>query len=125
VVLNLYFIILRCKNEITGRTNQLPIDDNVSLQFSGATSVATIEKTRYSSGDITLEWWMLNKTANTAVTILKQANNLEIGLTALNEFFFGKTYNSSTCGEVIYSHFAFTYRKSDGYMAIYKNDKIW
>jgi hypothetical protein len=34
------------KIEITGRTNQLPIDDNVSLQFSGATSVATIEKTR-------------------------------------------------------------------------------
>jgi hypothetical protein len=37
---------------------------------------------------ISLEWWMLNKTANTAVTILKQANNLEIGLTALNEIYF-------------------------------------
>jgi hypothetical protein len=32
------------KIEITGRTNQLPIDDNVSLQFSGATSAATIKK---------------------------------------------------------------------------------
>jgi hypothetical protein len=88
------------KIEITGRTNQLPIDDNVSLQFSGATSVATIEKTRYSSGDITLEWWMLNKTANTAVTILKQANNLEIGLTALNRIFFlGKRITVALVGK--------------------------
>jgi hypothetical protein len=40
-----------------------------------------------------MEWWMLNKTANTAVTILKQANNLEIGLTALNEIYFELTEN--------------------------------
>jgi hypothetical protein len=70
---------------------------------------------------------MLNKTANTAVTILKQANNLEIGLTALNEIYFelaGKRITVALVGSDLF-HFAFTYRKSDGYMAIYKNDKFW
>ncbi|MFT5297960.1 MAG: hypothetical protein ACI9YH_004002 [Colwellia sp.] len=114
--------------EISGRTNQLPIDDNVSLQFSGATSFATIEKPDLSTGDITFEWWMLNKTPlNTAVTILKQANNLEIGLTASNKIYFelaGKRVEFAIGVSDLFQHFAFTYRESDGYMAIYQNGEI-
>jgi hypothetical protein len=49
---------------------------------------------------------MLNKTANTAVTILKQANNLEIGLTALNEIYFelaGKRITVALVGSDLFS----------------------
>jgi hypothetical protein len=114
--------------EISGRSNQLPIDDNVSLQFNGAASFVTIEKPDISSGDITFEWWMLNKTPlNTAATILKQANNLEIGLTASNEIYFelaGKRIKAALGVSDLFHHFAFTYREIDGYMGIYQDDKI-
>jgi hypothetical protein len=39
--------------------------------------------------DIT-EWWMLNKTPLTLQWLLKQANNLEIGLTASNLFWISR-----------------------------------
>ncbi|MGA9639149.1 LamG-like jellyroll fold domain-containing protein [Flavobacterium sp.] len=114
--------------EISGRTNQLPIDNNVSLQFSGPTSSATIEKPDVSSGNITFEWWMLNKTPlNTGGTILKQANNLEVGLTATNKIYFvlaGKRIETDLNTSDLFHHYAVTYRANDGYMGIYKDDVI-
>ena len=114
--------------EISGRTNQLPIDNNVSLQFSGATSSAVIEKPNVSSGNITFEWWMLNKTPiNTGATILKQTNNFQVGLTATNKIYFelaGKRIETDLNTSDLFHHYAVTYRASDGYMGIYKDDAI-
>jgi hypothetical protein len=116
------------KIEISGRTNQLLIDNNVSLQFSGATSYAVIEKPDVSSGNITFEWWMLNKTPiNTGATILKQTNNFQVGLTATNKIYFelaGKRIETDLNTSDLFHHYAVTYRASDGYMGIYKDDAI-
>jgi hypothetical protein len=58
---------------------------------------------------------------------LKQANNLEIGLTALNKICFelaGKRVEVALEGSDLFSTLRLLIAKSDGYMAIYKNDKF-
>jgi hypothetical protein len=66
----------------------LPIDDNVSLQFMEQRVLLLSEKPDISSSDIITEWWMLNKTPLNTAGLLKQAKNLEIGLTAFKQNLF-------------------------------------
>jgi hypothetical protein len=45
-----------------GAPINLPIDDNVSLQFSGATVLLLSLKPDIAARSDITEWWMLNKT---------------------------------------------------------------
>ena len=58
--------------EIKGETNQLPINNSVSLYFNGSDNTATIEKPFINTGDFSFEFWMNNQTQNSLATIVNQ-----------------------------------------------------
>jgi len=111
--------------QIKGQTNQLPIDNNVSMHFEGLTNTAVINNPRITTGDLTVEFWMNNSTtANTAV-ILSQEEGLTIRLENGNVFFNigGLTANGSIATDNLFHHYTFNHKNSSGELRIYQDDK--
>ena len=77
---NIFYNKNLSKIEILGETNQLPIDNSVSLYFNGETNSATIEKPRIVSGDFSLEFWMKNETTASSASIFHQNEGINISL---------------------------------------------
>ncbi|SNR71632.1 LamG-like jellyroll fold domain-containing protein [Lutibacter flavus] len=110
--------------EIKGQTNQLPINNSVSLYFEGATNTAVINNPKITSGDLTLEFWMNNSTIAGAADIIKQDGGLNIGLNN-GELFFtlgGVTAQGGIASDGLFHHYTFTHKNSTGEISIYQDD---
>jgi hypothetical protein len=111
--------------EIKGQTNQLPIDNNVSLHFEGLTNTAVINNPKIISGDLTVEFWMNNSTTASNAVVLAQEDGLNIRLENGNVFFNigGLTANGSIATDNLFHHYTFNHKNSSGELRIYQDDK--
>ena len=111
--------------EIKGQTNQLPIDDNVSLHFEGAANTAVINNPKIASGDITFEFWMNNNTTASTATIFSQEEGLSIKLDKGLLFFNigGLIAEGKIATDNLFHHYTFTHKNSTGEVKIYEDDK--
>ncbi len=111
--------------EIKGETNQLPIDNSVSLRFEGANNTATIESPRLVSGDLSVEFWMNNATTASTATIINQQNGLNIRLEN------GDMYvslgdiiaNGTIATDGLFHHYTITHDNASGSLSIYEDDR--
>ncbi|AUP81273.1 LamG-like jellyroll fold domain-containing protein [Flavivirga eckloniae] len=111
--------------EIKGETNQLPIDNSVSLRFEGANNTATIESPRLVSGDLSVEFWMNNATIASTAAIINQQNGLNIRLEN------GDMYvslgdiiaNGTIATDGLFHHYTITHDNASGSLSIYEDDR--
>lgn len=111
--------------EIKGETNQLPIDNSVSLRFEGANNTATIESPRLVSGDLSVEFWMNNATTASTATIINQQNGLNIRLENGNMYasLGDITANGTIATDGLFHHYTITHDNALGSLSIYENDR--
>ncbi len=111
--------------EIKGETNQLPINNNVSLYFEGANNTTVINNPRITTGDFTIEFWMKNSTVAATASILTQNGGLEIGLEN-GELYYslnGLIAKGVLANDGLFHHYTFTHKNSTGEISIYEDDK--
>ncbi|CAM1344888.1 LamG-like jellyroll fold domain-containing protein [Tenacibaculum amylolyticum] len=110
--------------EIKGSTNQLPVDNNVSLYFEGVDNTAVISNPRITSGDLTVEFWMKNATTNSSATILQQEDGMQIALNngELSFTLGGITTSGVIANDGLFHHYTFTHKNNTGEIAIYEED---
>ncbi|WP_298545987.1 LamG-like jellyroll fold domain-containing protein [uncultured Aquimarina sp.] len=111
--------------EIKGETNQLPINNNVSLYFEGADNTAIIENPSIVSGDFTMEFWMNNSTNSSTAKIVDQAGGIQIGLDNGQIYFtIGNiTASGGIVTDNLFHHYTFTHKNSTGEISIYEDDR--
>ncbi|PHQ29925.1 LamG-like jellyroll fold domain-containing protein [Leeuwenhoekiella nanhaiensis] len=112
--------------EIKGKTNQLPIDNAVSVLFAGANNTMTIEKPMILNEDFTMEFWMKNATKATTATIVNQTQGLNISLNN-GEISFtlgGVTASGAIATDGLFHHYTFTFTKATGDLQIYEESRV-
>ena len=112
--------------EIKGATNQLPIDNDVSLYFEGANNTAVISSPSIATGDFTIEFWMNNSTTSSNATIFSQeGGTLEIGITNGELYFTLADLSASgvISNDGLFHHYTLTHNNSTGEINIYEDDK--
>ena len=112
--------------EIKGRTNQLPINNQVSLFFNGADDTATLQNPPIQNGDFSLEFWMRNETAVPDAVIVSQAGGLQIALVNNQlEFLLGDTtIGGAIANDGLFHHYTFTFFEEDGLLRMYEDDTV-
>lgn len=113
--------------EIKGETNQLPIDNNVSVYFDGAANTAIIENPYITSGDFSFEFWMNNNTTNSQATVVHQEDGFSIRLQNNTVVFNFGAYTASgiiASNDGLFHHYSFTYNAESGALSIYQDDKV-
>ena len=110
--------------EIKGATNQLPINNSVSIYFEGATNTVTIDKPRIVTGDFSLEFWMNNATVGNA-TIFAQQDGLNISLVSgdMLATLGGLAAKGAIATDGNFNHYTITYNSDATSLSIYENDK--
>jgi len=110
--------------EIKGATNQLPINNNVSIYFEGANNTVTIDKPRIVTGDFSLEFWMNNATLGDA-TIFAQQDGLNISLVSgeMVATIGGLSAKGAIAADNLFHHYTITYNSDATSLAIYEDDK--
>ncbi|SHG43180.1 Por secretion system C-terminal sorting domain-containing protein [Flavobacterium segetis] len=111
--------------EIKGQTNQLEIDNNVSLRFDGTTNQAVINSPRITSGDLAFEFWMKNSTTSNEATILSQKEGVTIKLLNGSIYFTlgNLTVSGGVANDGLFHHYTFTHKNNSGTLRIYQDDK--
>jgi hypothetical protein len=115
--------------EIKGPTNQLPINNNVSLYFEGVANTMVINNPKITTGDLTLEFWMKMKSSIEVETasIITQESGLRIGLDN-GEIYFTlgdlTTPGATIATDNLFHHYTFTHKNSTGELSIYQDDKV-
>lgn len=112
--------------EIKGETNQLPINNNVSLYFNGSTNTATIESPYIQTGSFSFEFWMNNQTEAGTASIVDQESGINIDLQGSTiSFQFG---DSTVSGEIsidnLFHHYTFIYDSAAGVISIIQDDNV-
>ena len=110
--------------EITGETNQLEIDNNVSLSFNGPSNTVTIENPYIQTGSFSFEFWMNTGNTPNPGTIVAQEGGINIDLVSNGiRFQFGEyTVSKDFTHDDQFHHYTFTYDSADGSMNIYRDD---
>ncbi|MFK5889462.1 MAG: T9SS type A sorting domain-containing protein [Flavobacteriaceae bacterium] len=122
---NIFYNAAVSNIEIKGQTNQLPVNHQVSLHFEGTNNTAVISNPKITTGDLTFEFWMKNKTQSGTASIINQIGGLNIGLVN-NEISYtiaGVTAKGAIANDNLFHHYTFTYKSSTGGIAIYEEDK--
>lgn len=121
---NIFYNTAISKIEILGATNQLPINNNVSLYFEGANNTVTIEKPRIVTGDFSLEFWMNNATVASSATLLSQTNGLNIGLVngQMSATLGGINATGFIATDNLFHHYTITHNNATGSFSIYEDD---
>ncbi|WP_055442805.1 LamG domain-containing protein [Lacinutrix himadriensis] len=112
--------------EITGETNQLPINNNVSLYFDGASNTATIENPRIITGDFSLEFWLKNETISPSATIMSQQNGMDVSLIG-GEIIFtigGSIVSGPINDDGLFHHYSFTHTNASGDLQIIEDATV-
>jgi hypothetical protein len=119
------FYKLASKIEILGVTNQLPIDNSISLYFNGENNSATIEKPRIVSGDFSLEFWMKNETIVSSANIFSQKEGVNISLIngQINAKLGANTAKGIIKNDNLFHHYSVTFENTSGKLHIYEDDK--
>ncbi|SHG51876.1 Por secretion system C-terminal sorting domain-containing protein [Winogradskyella jejuensis] len=110
--------------EIKGRTNQLPINNNVSLFFGSPSNTASIEQPDISNGDFSLEFWMNNQSVGTNATVISQNAGLQVTIDS-NVMSFtlgGETITAGIFADDLFHHYTLTYNSELNTMSIYQDD---
>ena len=109
--------------EITGETNQLEIDNNVSLSFNGPSNTVTIENPYIQTGSFSFEFWMNTGNTPNPGTIVAQEGGINIDLVSNGiRFQFGEyTVSKDFTHDDQFHHYTFTYDSADGSMNIYRD----
>ena len=112
--------------EIKGETNQLPINNNVSLYFNGSTNTATIESPYIQTGDFSFEFWMNNQTEAGTASIVDQERGINIDLQGSTiSFQFGdSTVSGGISSDNLFHHYTFTYDSEAGVISIFEDDRV-
>ncbi|BAO74694.1 LamG-like jellyroll fold domain-containing protein [Winogradskyella sp. PG-2] len=112
--------------EIKGETNQLPINNSVSLYFDGVNNTATIADPRIIAGDFSLEFWLKNETTATSATILSQQNGIDVSLNnGQIEFTIGgSTASAGINTDGLFHHYTFTYNNTSGDIQIIEDSTV-
>ncbi len=112
--------------EIKGKTNQLPIDNAVSVLFSGVNNKMTIEKPMILNEDFTLEFWMNNATTASSATIVDQTQGLNISLSngQISFTLGGITASGTIATDGLFHHYTFTFTKATGDLQIYEEARV-
>ena len=112
--------------EIKGRTNQLLIDNNVSVLYTGVNTTSVIQQPNITTGNFSMEFWMNNQTLASNATIVSQNQGLEIRLEG-NTLFFKLGDNTISAGifnDDLFHHYTFTYNNEIGLMRMYQDDTV-
>jgi hypothetical protein len=114
------------KIEITGATNQLPINNQVSLRFSGQDNTAVISTPYIKTGDFALEFWMNNNTQSANANIITQAQGVNIRLENGELVFeFGQAIaRGFIANDDLFHHYSFSYDAATGALVIYEDDSV-
>lgn len=113
--------------EIKGETNQLPIDNNVSVYFDGVANTAVIENPYITSGDFSFEFWMNNNTPSSQATVVHQEDGFSIRLQSNTLVFTFGAYTASgaiASNDGLFHHYSFTYNAESGALSILQDDKV-
>ena len=110
--------------EITGETNQLEIDNNVSLSFNGPSNTVTIENPYIQTGSFSFQFWMNTGNTSNPGTIVAQEGGINIDLVSSGiRFQFGEyTVSKDFIHDDLFHHYTFTYDSAAGSMNIYRDD---
>jgi hypothetical protein len=112
--------------EIKGETNQLPINNSVSLYFDGAANTATIESPRIIAGDFSLEFWLKNETISSSATIMSQQNGIDVSLNSGQIGFTigGTTVSGPINDDGLFHHYSFSYSNATGDLQIIEDSTV-
>jgi hypothetical protein len=111
--------------EIIGQTNQLPIDNSVSVYFEGTSNTMEIENPRIVTGDFSLQFWMNHSTLGSA-TIINQENgiNLSINNSQLTFSIAGISASGTIFNDDLFHYYTLTYNNSTGELQIFEDDAV-
>lgn len=112
--------------EIKGQTNQLPVNNEVSLRFQGQGNTMVIENPQILNEDLTIEFWMNNATPSPNATIFYQSRGLQIGLESGElAFTLGDTkIKGIISDDGLFHHYTFTHDHRNGDLKIYEETKV-
>ncbi len=112
--------------EIKGETNQLPINNSVSLYFNGASNTATIENPRIITGDFSLEFWLKNETIAASATILSQQSGIDVSLNSGQMSFTigGATVSGGINPDGLFHHYTLTHNNASGDLQIIEDSTV-
>lgn len=112
--------------EIKGQTNQLPVNNEVSLRFQGQNNTMTIESPQILNEDLTIEFWMNNATQAGNANILYQNGGLKISLeNGELAFMLGNTQIKGIISDDgLFHHYTFTHDHGNGDMKIYEESMV-
>ena len=112
--------------EIKGETNQLPINNSVSLYFDGATNTATIESPRIITGDFSLEFWLKNETLSSSATIMSQQNGIDVSLIngQISFTIGGATVSATINDDGLFHHYSFSHSNASGDLQIIEDSTV-
>jgi hypothetical protein len=121
---NIFFNSAVSTIEIKGQTNQLPINNNVSLYFEGPNNTVSIEKPRIVTGDFSLEFWMNNATVAGSATVFSQTNGINIGLVGeqMSAAIGGINVTGIIASDNLFHHYTITHNNETGSLSIYEDD---
>lgn len=112
--------------EIKGRTNQLPINSDVSVFFNGINNTAIIESPYINTGSFAFEFWMKNGTTSAEATIVSQEDGFAIRLQNNTIVFdFGDySANGVFTNDDLFHHYTFTYHADNGELSIFEDGNV-
>ncbi|WP_394749231.1 LamG-like jellyroll fold domain-containing protein [Spongiimicrobium salis] len=113
--------------EIMGETNQLAVNNDVSVRFADSASEVRIERPNIQNGDLSIEFWMKDDTASFPATLVRQEGGVEIGLNA-DEIYFTIGNRTVSGGynraDDLFHHYTFTFSEENQQLAIYRDDRV-
>ena len=112
--------------EFLVQKNQLPVNHEVSLAFSGDDNVGEIENPFIQSGDFGVEFWLKNNVSNGTAKLISQEAGVNVQLTN-NQMTFvlgSETVTTNILSDGSYHHYALSYEAATGSMKIIENDVI-
>lgn len=112
--------------EIMGETNQLAVNNDISIRFADPNSQVLIERPSIQNDDLSIEFWMNESSTSLPATIVQQDDGVEIGINTDGIYFTvgGRTisggYNNT---DDLFHHYTFTFSEENRRLSIYEDDR--
>lgn len=114
------------KFEFLVQTNQLPVNHEVSLAFSGSSNTATINKPAITTGNFSIEFWLKNSSPVGTSTLLSQSDGIKIELidSDLKYTIGGQSISATIAKDNTFNHYALSYDATAKRLSIIENDNV-
>ena len=110
--------------EFNVQKNQLPVNHEVSLSFSGNTNFGVIDSPFIKSGNFGIEFWLKNLAQSSSSVLLDQPDGLRIEVNGGRMQFRigGETISGQIANDGTWNHYALSYNNETGQLILIEND---